>query len=179
MSIRQPIPEEFHEEMDRVIRAARRRMLVEQPRAPRRRPTWRDVDRVCLPGWLLSRPFQAIANLLYRPGPEIGRLLERLGDRIDGIDEPRRPARLLRSAVHWLLSAPNDAPPAVGRVPYSGMSTPIERALRDRRVCLMQAHGSGDVSAYCVRCGQTVNVALPEVCPARAPTRGKSHGGTQ
>lgn len=113
MNIRQPIPEEFHEEMGRVIRAARRQMLVEQPRAPRRRQTWRDVDRVCLPGWLLSRPFQAIANLLHRPGPEIGRLLERLGDRIDGIDEPRRPVRLLRSAVHWLLSAPNDAPPAI------------------------------------------------------------------
>jgi len=47
------------------------------------------------------------------------------------------------------------------------------------RPCLMEAHGPGQVSAYCVRCGQNVSVALPEVCPARAPTRGKSLGGTQ
>lgn len=52
-------------------------------------------------------------------------------------------------------------------------------AWRAAHPCLMKAHGPGRRNAYCLRCGETVSVALPEVCPARAPTRGVSHGDSQ
>lgn len=33
--------------------------------------------------------------------------------------------------------------------------------------CQMAAHGKGGTRAYCLRCGQYVNVAWPDPCPAR------------
>lgn len=44
-------------------------------------------------------------------------------------------------------------------------------ARRATHPCLMQEHGPGRRNAYCVRCGETVNVALPEVCPAQVKER--------
>lgn len=46
-----------------------------------------------------------------------------------------------------------------------------QEARRAAHPCLMEAHGPGRHNAYCVRCGEYVSAALPEVCPARAPTR--------
>lgn len=93
------------------IEAARRQRL--HPPAPLPRPTWRDVARVCLPGWVISRPFAATANLLLRVGPDIATRLERLVDRPEPVSGRGRGAGMLRVAAIWLLQSPNDARPAI------------------------------------------------------------------
>lgn len=50
---------------------------------------------------------------------------------------------------------------------------------RAAQLCQMDARGPGGKRVYCVRCGEYVNVALPEVCPARHPQPAGSRGGTQ
>jgi len=51
----------------------------------------------------------------------------------------------------------------------AGRLKPEER--RAAQPCQMEARGPGSKRVYCVRCGEYVNVALPDPCPARAPTR--------
>jgi hypothetical protein len=55
----------------------------------------------------------------------------------------------------------------------------VAEARRAAQPCQMDARGPGGKRVYCVRCGAYVNVALPEVCPARHPQPAGSRGGTQ
>lgn len=84
-----------------------------QERRGKPRITWRDVDRICLPGWLMAKPFAATADLLRSAGPAIARRLERLSEPQDGSRAPGRREALLQSAALWLLQSPNSARPAI------------------------------------------------------------------
>lgn len=73
---------------------------------------WREVPRIGLPFWLLSRPFAVIANRLDWAVTEAERLVEPYAEQPFDKDGGRFQA-LLRSAALWLMQSPNDARQAI------------------------------------------------------------------
>lgn len=93
------------------VEAAHDMML--RRRAPKRqlpKQTWRDCSRICLPGMLLSRAVGVAMYPLVMAGPELAKRLEPRIELLDDISDPSWSQNVLRSAIHWLLRAPNSAP---------------------------------------------------------------------
>jgi hypothetical protein len=83
-------------------------LAKKQAQTRRQRPiTWRDIPRVCLPGWLIRRTIGWLTTPLYRAGPAICLLLERHIERLADNPNPKRFAVLLQSAALWLTQSPN------------------------------------------------------------------------
>lgn len=74
---------------------------------------WRDVSRICLPGWVIRRAVEASARPLYLAGPAIERRLEQRLERPAGIQGPAWFQGLQRSIVLWLIQSPNSARQAI------------------------------------------------------------------
>lgn len=69
--------------------------------------TWRDVPRICLPGWFINRAVEASVRPLYLAGPAIHARLEQRLERPDDIRGPAWFRGLLRSTALWLTQSPN------------------------------------------------------------------------
>lgn len=76
-------------------------------------PSWRDVSRICLPGWIIHRAIGWTMRPLYQVGPAICLRLEQRIERLDDNQALGRLAILLRSAALWLTQSPNTAPQAI------------------------------------------------------------------
>ncbi len=93
------------------------------------RPTWRDVDRIAIPNYLINRQIRKIADrrtpVLDSVCLRLERLLERLDDKSGNLS---RLEVLLRSIARWLLQSPNserqsileETPPDHSSAPTSG-----------------------------------------------------------
>lgn len=99
------------------LTAARRQASIDrQRRVNAARPPavgWRDVPRICLPGWFIHKEVGRLTGLLSLVGPSICRRLERHAEQPGDSQAPARPAALLRSAALWLTRSPNDAQQAI------------------------------------------------------------------
>ncbi len=69
---------------------------------------WRDISRICLPGWLIRQAVEGMTNPLSLAGPNIVVRLERLLNRLDNKGPLSRHEALLRSTALWLTQSPND-----------------------------------------------------------------------
>ncbi len=70
---------------------------------------WRDVEHICLPGWLMARALRRVSAHLAEAGANSHARLERWHERLSDREDLSRPARLLRSLAHWLTQSPNSA----------------------------------------------------------------------
>src|SRR5690606_13657457 len=70
---------------------------------------WRDVERICLPGWLMARALRRVSARLVEVGANSHARLERWRERLSDRAVLSRPERLLLSLAHWLTQSPNSA----------------------------------------------------------------------
>ncbi len=97
------------------------------PPAPYRPTTWRDMPRICLPGYVIRRAVEASTSPLSRVGPAICQRLELLIERLDDSRAPAWFAAPLRSTALWLTQSPNSEPQAIPEetsAPGSSPATP-------------------------------------------------------
>lgn len=78
---------------------------------PQAKHTWRQVPRVCLPGYFVTRAIQAASLPLHLPGPEAIKTLEQRAEQLSGKTTaggwwPRTQLRV----IHWLLQEPGNGP---------------------------------------------------------------------
>ena len=73
-------------------------------------PTWREVSRICLPGWFIGRKIRRLADLICYIGPDLEQFLEPWHERLCDMASPSLYQRLCRDTLRWLLEEPNSAP---------------------------------------------------------------------
>ena len=117
-------------------------------RTPPPEITWRDVDRICIPGMLLSRAVGAVIRPLVMAGPELAKRLEPHVERLDDISDRSWSQNLMRSVMHWLLRAPNSAPHTTEETPGDDPSWPSSdparmALLKEMPELLSDRRGSG------------------------------------
>lgn len=86
--------------------------------------TWRDIQRVCLPGWLLVKGIGAITSPLKSVGPDACQRLERFVERHDDTEARGRVAVWRLSLARWLIQSPNDARQAIREETPASESSP-------------------------------------------------------
>ncbi len=86
--------------------------------------TWKDMPRICLPGYFIRRAVEALAVPLYRAGPSICQQLERRLEQPDGIRGPECFRDLQRSTALWLTQSPNSVQPAIPEETRAEASSP-------------------------------------------------------
>ncbi len=98
-------------------------LLIKQARQARRKAfraqptpitTWRNIERVLIPGYLIRRATRAVTSRLPWVGPEVVKWLEHQDERLsrkegDGMSPNWWKSRQL-ALVHWLLQAPDTEP---------------------------------------------------------------------
>lgn len=120
------------------------RKRAEARHAPAPKVTWRDVERICIPGWLISRAIRAIEAPLVLAGPEAIKRLEPYAERLCDIPCPSLWQRTVRAVVLWLLEAPDDVPEATEEAPPPApawLTDALEASAPPRET---QTHGSAD-----------------------------------
>ncbi len=76
-------------------------------------PTWREVARLFIPTFIISRQIRKMEGLIAHAPQSLATRFEQLLDRLDDKDPLSRLEVLKQAIVHWLMQSPNDARQAI------------------------------------------------------------------
>ncbi|MFC3179469.1 hypothetical protein [Cypionkella sinensis] len=97
-----------------------------------KRPSLRDVSRICVPGIVIDRAVQAALYPIVLAGPELEKRLQPHVARLCGVSSPSRSQRWLRAVLLWLLEDRDTAPEGTECAgPEASFSPAFDPALRD------------------------------------------------
>ncbi|UWQ76798.1 hypothetical protein [Leisingera sp. M658] len=132
-------------------KALRDRCREERLRAPKQ--TWRNIERILIPGYLFNRVIRAVTPPRVLAGPKIVKLLEQRQERLAGTEFSQGYRAWWKETqlclMRWLLEAPETAPEPTAEIPFPSPALQgIARDLSDlRKGMLAQAdRSSGDPS---------------------------------